>query len=306
MVYRWKAQKSSRSNLRRLARGQLQAAIEELTDPFGDRADAVHDARLRLKKLRSLIRLVRKAAPAQFEHENSAMRDAARALSLQRDQHAMIEALDKLLGHAEREWNESGDHLRALRDLRNCFVEAHQHESNGADRGRLIEQVTDDLRSAAGRLKEWTRPAHDRVVVAGFADSYRRGRRALRAVLADATAENLHEWRKQIKYHRYQVRLFQDAWPAVLEAHCEELRRLSDYLGDDHDLVLLSHTLCESHAEQLGEDTLHDLIELIERRRSELKADAIPLGRLLFAEKPKHVTRRFMQYWCAYRDRCSL
>ncbi|HVX16103.1 MAG TPA: CHAD domain-containing protein [Pirellulales bacterium] len=305
MVYRWKAEKSSRSNLRRLARSQLRAAIEELIDPFSDRADAVHDARLRLKKLRSLVRLVRKAAPQQFAHENTAMRDAARALSLQRDRQALIEALDKLLGHAEREWNESGDHLRALRNLRNRFVEAQQHESNGADRSQLIEQVADDLRSATGRLKAWTSQAHDRVVVAGFADSYRRGRLALRAVLADATAENLHEWRKQIKYHRYQVRLFQEAWPAMLEAHCEELRRLSDYLGDDHDLVLLKQALRDSHADELGEQTLHDLVELIERRRSELKADAIPLGQLLFAEKPKHVTRRFMQYWCAYRDRCA-
>ena len=303
MAYRWKAQKSSKSNLRRLARSQLQAAIEELTDSFGDRADAIHDARLRLKKLRSIARLTRTASPDQFASENAALRDAARALSTQRDQQAMIEALDKLLGHAECEWGESGSHLAALRELRNRFVESQQEESNGAARDRLIQQVADDLRAACERLKEWTSDADDRIVVAGFADSYRRARKALRAVVASATAENLHEWRKQIKYHRYQVRLFQEAWPAMLEAHCDELKRLSDFLGDDHDLVLLRQALCDAHAAELSERTLGELAELIERRRCELQAEAIPLGRLLFAEKPKQLTRRFMQYWCAYRDR---
>jgi CHAD domain-containing protein len=303
MAYRWNAKKSSKSNLSRLARGQLRAAIEELTDPFGDRADAIHDARLRLKKLRSLVRLTRTAAPDRFATENAALRDAARALSTQRDQQAMIEALDKLHGHAEREWGESPGRLRPLRELRNQFTASNQHESNGDDHERLICQVSDDLRAAEERLKGWTSEAHDRVVVTGFAASYRRGRTAFRAVLASATAENLHEWRKQIKYHRYQVRLFQVAWPAMLEAHCEELKRLSDFLGDDHDLVLLRQTLCEAHAAELGEPTLNELTGLIERRRCELQAEAIPLGRLLFAEKPKHLTRRFMQYWCAYRDR---
>src|SRR5690348_693328 len=122
MAYRWKAQKSSKSNLRRLASSQLRAAIEELTDQYGDRSDAIHDARLRLKKLRSFVRLTRTANPDQFASENAALRDAARALSTQRDQQAMIEALDKLLGHAECEWGESGSHLAALRELRNRFL----------------------------------------------------------------------------------------------------------------------------------------------------------------------------------------
>jgi CHAD domain-containing protein len=304
MAFCWKAQKSSRSNLRRLARSQLRSAIDELTDPYSDRAEAVHDSRLRLKKLRSLLRLVRISAPAAFQRENAALRDAARSLSTQRDRQAIVEALDKLLGHAEREWDESDGHLRTLRALRSRFAESQPQESNGGDGERLIEQVADELRAALGRLKGWVTEARDdRVVVAGFADTYRRARAAFEAVLAAPTADNLHEWRKQIKYHRYQTRLFQQAWPAMLEAHCEELKRLSDYLGDDHDLVLLRQAVPESDAVQPGDPTLAELCELIERRRRELQEEAIPLGRLLFAEKPKRLTRRFVQYWCAYRSR---
>ena len=303
MAYRWKPRKESRSNLRRLARSQLQAAIEELHVPFADHAEAIHEARLHLKKLRSLVRLLRVASPETCKKENATLRDIARALATQRDRQAMIDALGKLVDHAEREWDESGPHLDALRGVRDRFMESLHHESNGAEFERLVNQVVEQLRQAAGRIDEWASAARDdRLIAAGFAESYRRARNALRAALADPTAENLHEWRKQIKYHRYQLRLFQDAWPALLQAHYDELKRLSDLLGDDHDLVVLQTAVDGGQATDLDKEAIAELHRCIERRRCELQANAIPLGRLLFAEKPKQITRRFMHYWCAHRE----
>ncbi|OYV78905.1 MAG: hypothetical protein B7Z73_19380, partial [Planctomycetia bacterium 21-64-5] len=104
MAYRWNAQKSSRSNLRRLARNQLLGAIDKLNAPPADRPDAVHEARLHLKKVRALLRLVRIAARDVYKQENAALRDIARTLAFERDRQATIEALDKLLDHAVREW----------------------------------------------------------------------------------------------------------------------------------------------------------------------------------------------------------
>lgn len=304
MAFSWKAQQSGRSNLRRLARKQLQAAIAELNDPFGDQADAIHDARLRLKKLRSLVRLVRCAAPEAYRRENASLRDAARRLSTHRDKQAVVEAIDKLLAHAEREWGASAAHLGTLCRLRDSFAESLRQETGGVTTNGMVKHVTGELRAAEKRLEEWTDDARgQRVVVAGFADSYRRARAAMRAVLGQPTSENLHEWRKQIKHHRYQVRLFQHAWPALLEAHCEELKRLSDLLGDDHDLVVLRQTITEHTSADRSAQPLDELFELVERRRRELQAEAVPLGELLFAEKPKHLTRRFMHYWRIYSER---
>lgn len=301
MAFRWKPRKNSRSNLRRLARSQLQAAIEELETPFVDRAAAVHEARLHLKKLRSLVRLVREASPNAFQRENALLRDVARTLARQRDRQAIVDALGKLLDHAEREWGEPGGELDALRGVRSRWLESLQQETNGADLERLVKQVGEQLRQAVARIDEWTSDVREGQVVAkAFAESYRRARQTLHAVIAGATAEKLHEWRKQIKYHRYQVRLFQDAWPAILEAHYEELKRLSDLLGDDHDLVVLRQTVEAGQSPELDERTTAGLKQRVERRRCELQAEAVPLGRLLFAEKPKQLARRFLHYWCAY------
>ena len=303
MSFRWKAQKNARKNLRRLASNQLRAAIDELVAPFADRADAIHDARLHLKKTRALVRLAWPADPDACRQENAALRDIARALSTQRDRQAMIDAVDKLLRHAEREWGESTKHLEAFRGLRSRFIECQQQESNGTDFESLVHRVVEQLRHAVDRVEKWASAVDDDDFISdGFAQSYRRGKRVLRAVQADPTPENLHEWRKQIKYHRYQVRLYQDAWPAIIEAHYQELKRLSDLLGDDHDLVVLEQSLKDCHLPELDEGTLAELVHLVMRRRCELQAEALPPGLLLFAEKPKRLTRRFALYWQTHRE----
>lgn len=305
MAYRWKADKSARANLRRLATNQLRGAIEQLNDRHAEQSDAVHEARLHLKKARSLLRLARPAVEDAYSQENARLRDVAHRLSRQRDTQAVVEAVDKLMSHAERQWGCSHDQLTIVRAVRDHLAGQRAAEENGA-LNQFLPELTHTLEAAAEEAERWTSCIEDcAAIVAGFAASYRRGRRALRRVLRDPTPENLHEWRKQSKYHRYQVRLFQDAWPELLEAQYEELKRLSDLLGDDHDLVVTRERVCADPPSAFDEAALDELQRLIERRRQELQAEAIPLGRLLYAEKPKQIARRFQEYWRIYTERAG-
>lgn len=305
MAYRWKADKSVRANLRRLATNQLRGAIDQLNDRQAEQSDAVHEARLHLKKARSLLRLARSAVEDAYSQENARLRDVAHRLSSQRDTQAIVEAIDKLSSHAEREWGCSDDQLTIVRAVRDQLAGRRAAEENGA-LDQILPELTHALDAAAEEAERWASCVEQgETIVAGFAASYRRGRRALRRVLRDPTAENLHEWRKQSKYHRYQVRLFQGAWPGLLEAQYEELKRLSDLLGDDHDLVVTRERVCADPPRGVDEAALDELQKMIERRRQELQAEAIPLGRLLYAEKPKQIARRFQEYWRIYRERAG-
>jgi CHAD domain-containing protein len=60
------------------------------------------------------------------------------------------------------------------------------------------------------------------------------------------TVENFHEWRKRVKYYRYQLKLLRDFWKPVMEALRREAVKLSDDLGDDHDLAVLVEYLGEN------------------------------------------------------------
>jgi hypothetical protein len=75
-------------------------------------------------------------------------------------------------------------------------------------------------------------------------------------------------------------------WPKVLKVAAKEAHRLTDLLGDDHDLAVLSSLA-----------PLPALGEAIAERREALRAEAKGLGRKLFAEKPGAFVRRLRAYW---------
>ena len=54
---------------------------------------------------------------------------------------------------------------------------------------------------------------------------------------------DLHDWRKRVKDLWYHERLLAPTCGPTVRGHAKELDRLSDLLGDDHDLALLRHEL---------------------------------------------------------------
>jgi hypothetical protein len=67
--------------------------------------------------------------------------------------------------------------------------------------------------------------------------------------------------------------------------------KLSDLIGDDHDLAVLQQT-AERHHEHLGEAERAALRELIERRRAELQRRTLPRAKRLYRRKPRATVRR--------------
>jgi CHAD domain-containing protein len=134
------------------------------------------------------------------------------------------------------------------------------------------------------------------VVEGGLTRSYRRGRRAMKAAAKSREEADVHGWRKRAKDLWYELRLFSDAWPSVLQASAAEAHRLGDLLGDHHDLAVLLDDLRERN---LGESETAALEAAIDRRQEELVTEALPLGRRLYAERPKDFARRLRRYWHA-------
>jgi CHAD domain-containing protein len=118
----------------------------------------------------------------------------------------------------------------------------------------------------------------------GLRRIYRRGRRDWRAALEDPSTENLHEWRKRVKDLWYSYSLLQEAWKPVMGALADEAHALSDRLGDDHDLAVLS---------DFGAEPLE---ELIATRRRELQEEAFAYGARLYADKPGAYVRRIERW----------
>jgi CHAD domain-containing protein len=130
----------------------------------------------------------------------------------------------------------------------------------------------------------------------GLKRAYERGRRRYRDACADPSDEALHEWRKRAKDLWYHLRLVRRGWPEVVGAAADEAHELSDRLGDDHDLVVLTEYL-DADDQPLTAEQLDHVRRLVAERRAELQEEAFAYGERLYAEKPKPFVKRMESYW---------
>lgn len=279
--------------LKRIAAGRVERAIERLRGIGSgevDQADAVHGARKDLKKLRTVLRLLRDELPKDvYEQEMQCYREAARALSAARDAEVKLATLDDL---AERTGELPAEAVEAWRQILARDREAAINMAGDE------QEVVDRLEAGLARIEGWRLEGDSwKTIDGGLKRAYRRGRRAMRAAGVNPSEENFHQWRKRAKDLWYALQIVAGAWSETLDPFADEAHRLSDLLGNHHDLAVLRADLRER---RLGEETR--LLEAaIEARQADLAREAFPLGRRLYAERPKAFVRRLRRYWEAWR-----
>jgi CHAD domain-containing protein len=105
---------------------------------------------------------------------------------------------------------------------------------------------------------------------------------------ADPTNENLHEWRKQVKYLGQSMEVWKAHDANGVKRLVKRVDKLADLLGDDHDLAVF-----EERLEKL--DSPHPIRPALTRdiagRRLELREKALQKGRRLFKAKPRPIVR---------------
>jgi CHAD domain-containing protein len=299
VAYHFDPDETVRAAVVRCAREQLEDAVRQLNDGAkSDPTTAVHEARKAVKKNRALLRFARGAIPRdQRRRENAALRDAARELSHLRDADVMLETIDGLSDTFAGQLPE-----RTFRAVRDKLDEARGAHRAAASDAAVHGDAVQDLGSALLRVEDWQLERGGwGGLKAGLSQTYRRGRKAFRRAQEDPTQENLHEWRKRVKDLWYELRLLQPVCGPVVKGQAKEAGELSDLLGDDHDLGVLSQTVSEMSGD-LAVD-VEALQALIEHRRGELQLQATFAGRRLYAERPKAFVRRIHSYWRAGRRR---
>jgi CHAD domain-containing protein len=285
--YRLQPDEPAPDGVRRIARGQIDLAHDELAgDGHGDIGDAVHEARKAFKRLRALARLARdELGDEAYRRENETFRDAGRALSGVRDAAVLLDTVDDVIARHAGELSDGA--FGALRDA--LADEARTAHDAIEDDRAAIDGVLVTLDAARERVAVWPLPEHEAdvaILAPGFKRIYRRGRRALRAAEADPGTESLHELRKRAKDLWHAAQIVRPAAPKKLKKVGRRAHGLSDAVGEDHDLaVLLDAAHRRPDALAPGERELLDA--LVGRRRAQLQRAALRKGRKLYARKPR-------------------
>ena len=290
-------QSSSRTSLRFLAGENLAQGLDRVigeqfaialaftTTPPEGQAVAVHETRKALKRLRALLRLVRDTISLDCYHtDNQVLKLVAAELGTVRDTWVMADVLDRLLPHDPKS-QEAVETLIA-RLQRRFKSESVALLENEAQMSAIIEQ----LAHARERSRRWS-------IVAGEVDTplphsfasiapgrvYKRGRRGMRIVADSPTDTLLHVWRKRAKYLRHQIEALNVLDPDTLLRYELQLERLTDLLGDDHDLAVLLVRFGDDPT--LVEDIdIEPVLDAIGTKRHELQALSIDLGREFFED----------------------
>ncbi len=298
------------SGLQRVCVERLDRAIEGLTR--SDDPDAgIHAARKSLKRIRGMIRLVRDQVGYRvYREENVVLRDTARRIAPARDAAVLVETLDTIVDR-----HRSGLGADAFGGVRDRLVERRETIAGRivGDR-QLMSEVVTTLRVSRARFATW--PVSDEeatdlrrplpegfdAIAGGIERVYRRGRARMADASAERTTVAFHQWRKRVKYLRYQMEALEALWPEVLGAYARSLDELGEALGLEHDLAVLEHTL--THEPQLCPDGQQRRLlgALVLHERAVLRHGAARTGRLAFAEAPEVFTARLHSYWEAVRQ----
>ncbi|MDX1699393.1 MAG: CHAD domain-containing protein, partial [Melioribacteraceae bacterium] len=213
----------------------------------------------------------------------------ARKLSGIRDQHAAVETLEKLqLKYKNKP---------LYQDIKSLILSIELTE-NKEESTRLIHEFKNDINSSFSRINTWeiTSKGFD-AISGGLRKTYTRGRNAMRQAFISPTAENYHEWRKRVKYHYYHLELLIPVWRRIVKAHTNEVHSLSEKLGYDHDLSLLSESLNSSSFKELDDKTNQKILDAVMKEQSKLRRDIGILGKKIYAEKPITLVTRYARWW---------
>jgi CHAD domain-containing protein len=285
--------------IQRVAREQAEAAIASIRDKTLDRDEAVHDVRKRFKKIRALLRLIRGETGEDFyKAENARYRDPGRRISALRDSTVHIETLDFL--RAEFRDSIVPGSFEALREK---LVRDHEKlRATLIGEEKVLDALGRELEKGKKRINNWPCRHEDFACIEkGLKKAYRQGRRAVDNAWADPSADAFHELRKRVKYHWYHHRLLEMIWQPLMQVRAGELKRLSDFLGEMHDISELKRLFCENGFADSHPESMSVMLALMDERVAEVRHVSRPLALRIYAEKPGAFSKRMGAWWSVRR-----
>lgn len=275
--------------LRALARDILTEGRSAFSDRSLSDAEAVHDFRKAMKRWRAFLRLLQPFLGDEGRRMRLEAAALARSLAGARDATTALDALADMTKRTDALSARSIATLTARID--SLRLAAEGLSLTDETRSRIDAVLADTEQS----VKFWPLAAIGyKQVATELADGYRRARDAVPRDWMAAAPETLHELRKRVVIHRYQMEIIEPLWPRFAEFWVGEAQRLRDRLGHHQDLVTFAH-LTTPH--QPLARWRSRLTPLIDARRADHVRAAARISSRLFADSPKAFRRRLLALW---------
>lgn len=274
MPFQFKKSEPPAQAVSRVFAERMDAACGLLDEPH--RPKVIHQVRKEVKKLRSVLRLVRgELAPRVHRKIQKPLRRAAERLAPVRDARVKFQALAKLVEKPQA----------AFPLLYEVLRKNWKREMKRLNGQQATSAVVSDLHKARRRMDKLKMKTLDwRALAYVFQGSHEEGREQFLATGRKPLAKNFHSWRKRVKTQWYQLCLLPSPRPQALRRLMEDLEELGELLGVEHDLHLLAEFIEENA--RGAEAEVQTLAQLIAVRRKRLRVAAFKLGARIYAKEP--------------------
>jgi len=226
-------------------------------------ANAVHDCRVAVKRLRAQWQLLRpwlsRDDHRAFDHS---IRSAARLLAGARDNHVMAATLQQLASKADKPQRHSLSQV-----ANSLFSDPDPQPETSHHQEAITAFALDQQRWQSLALSI----SDHELLVSGLARTYKQCRNRTIKAQGGNDPQPWHDLRKWVKYLLYQQQALADQ---NIHTPCRDadLERLGKKLGKLHDLHMLSeHVQARSHAIEKQKDLAHTLDAIHGREKRLLK-----------------------------------
>ena len=280
MAHRLRKREGVADALLRLLCEDIDAAAREFR-AVGAREERIHRVRQRLKRVRTILRVLEPTFGERAVAVRREMTEAARLLARARDADVAAASARELAGTAV-----AGDDLGFDRVAVALDEEAARAHHERLPTGEVNKRFAAALATATTFVPEFDGQA---LIAEALGNAYARGRQAMASAETSLSTPDLHRWRKAVKDYWHLVRLARKRLPKRITRTADDLDRLGEKLGLGNDHALLAEKLALSPT---GDPALMRQLALIAKRRNALEAEAFALGAHLYATKPKAFARK--------------
>jgi len=276
-----------------IARG-TEVCVKLLTDSTSTclTDDAVHEVRTRIKKMRSLLRLVRPSlGESRYQRAKRCLQQASRPLAPIRDARVVLATCEGLMrrwGGADRASLDAALERRLEKAL--ATASPTKRRTMARNLSRILGLTTELPAKQAG----WSSLSH------GLQRTYARGRKAFEAAHSSGSDAGLHELRKCAKDLLYTCSFLRKASPRAT-ALISDLRRLTDLLGNAHDLAIVKR-LASPRGPVHEVSLRRRLAESAARRQAFLRSQAWKIGSRIYDKSAHAFAKHFHRDWKKWRS----
>lgn len=289
MSYQIHPRQDLEKSLKEILTASLEDALKVLSISQGLHKERFKRARKALKKSRAILRLFKEGIEAErFEEEDLNLKNIAKVFRDVRDAHVTEEVFQKFLKEISGQTPKN-----AFSEIQNFLVKESQ---------KTVQEVFSNeslLRDALAQIKA----AQERIplikvkgevwasVVEGIRHSYSDCRDFYQVCLDSKAQSDWIGWRKSVKYLRVELDFANGFLNDQIKNWNRELHELSDLLGRNQDLLLITQEI-ENNKKQLKDDkALASFISVSKEYRKGLRKAARKFGEKLFQQSSKDFIR---------------